>query len=214
MTIKKGEPWGEPGELDAHGHVVASDVELADLLQAYRDTQELVPVIGLLGGSLHRTLGSPQRDEAALRSGEGYLFTIDVGILGYEDPEGESHEVLFVAHLLALTDPKMRLWKGRSVIAMNAGFVGDLNLGPRSHPNDGRLDVTDGQLRGAQRKQALRRAPSGAHVPHPELSESRVSSRFEVSGETRFHFSADGRPQGNSREFWIMCLPDAARILV
>ncbi|CAB4730856.1 unannotated protein [freshwater metagenome] len=214
MTIKKGESWGEPGELEDSGHVVASDIELAELLQSYRDSQQVAPVIGLVGGSLHRTLGAPQRDESALRSGQGYQFSIDVGILGFQDPLGESNEVLFVAHMLALTDSKMRLWKGRTVIAMNAGFVGDLNLGPRSHPNDGRLDVTDGQLVGSQRKQALRRAPSGTHVPHPDLVETRVRSRVEVSGDTRFQFCADGKFRGCSSQFWIMCLPDAAQILV
>ena len=29
---------------------------------------------------------------------------------------------------------------------MNAQWLGDWDLGPRSHPNDGLLDVTDGTL--------------------------------------------------------------------
>ncbi len=214
MTIRKGETWGEPAGDERPGEFVSTDSELAALLQGYRNSQTVAPLIGLLGGSLHRTLGAPQRDEAALRGGQGYIYPIDVGILGFSDAQGANHEVVFVAHLLALTDPRSRLWKGRTVIAMNAAFLDDLNLAPKSHPNDGRLDVTDGQLNRSQRKQALRRAVSGSHLPHPALIEQRVSTRLEIRGETKFRFVADGRPCGAARQFSITCIPDAARILL
>ena len=214
MTIRKGETWGEPGGIEPPSEFVSTDSELAALLQGYRNSQTVAPLIGLLGGSLHRTLGAPQRDEAALRAGQGYIYPIDVGILGFCDAQGENHEVVFVAHLLALTDPRSRLWKGRTVIAMNAAFLDDLNLAPKSHPNDGRLDVTDGQLNRSQRKQALRRAVSGSHLPHPALLEQRVSTRLEIRGDTEFRFLADGQRCGAARQFSITCIPDAARILL
>jgi len=214
VTIKKGESWGEPGELELAGEVVSSDSELAAVLQKYREAQQVPPVVGLLAGSLHRTFGSPQRDESLLRSGQGYLFPIDVGVLGYQDAHGKPREVVFVAHLAAFADPRLRLWRRRTVIAMNAAFLGELNLGPRAHPNDGRLDVTDGQLNLSQRRQAVRRAVVGTHVPHPDLLQSRVSSRVEIFGDSEFALCADGVPVGASKDFWIECLPDAARILV
>ncbi|MCX6525941.1 MAG: hypothetical protein NTX58_14460, partial [Actinobacteria bacterium] len=142
MTIRKGETWGQPGGIERPSEFVSTDSELAAVLQGCRNSQTVAPLIGLLGGSLHRTLGAPQRDEAALRSGQGYIYPIDVGVLGFSDAQGANQEVVFVAHLLALTDPRSRLWKGRTVIAMNAAFLDDLNLAPKSHPNDGRLDVT------------------------------------------------------------------------
>ena len=214
MTIRKGEPWGEPAGIESPTLMVSTDSELAAVLQGYRNSQTVAPVIGLLGGSLHRTLGAPQRDEAALRAGEGYIYPIDVGILEFSDAQGEQREVVFVAHLLALTDPRSRLWKGRTVIAMNAAFLDDLNLAPKSHPNDGRLDVTDGQLDRSQRRQALRRAVTGSHLPHPALMEQRVSTRLEIRGETDFRFLADGLLCGAARQFSITCMPDAARILL
>ena len=214
MTIRKGETWGEPAGDEPPSEFVSSDSELAGVLQGYRNSQTVAPLIGLVGGSLHRTLGAPQRDEAALRAGQGYIYHIDVGILGFSDAQGANHEVVFVAHLLALTDPRSRLWKDRTVIAMNAAFLDDLNLAPKSHPNDGRLDVTDGQLNRSQRKQALRRAVSGSHLPHPALIEQRVSTRLEIRGETEFRFVADGRHCGAARQFSITCIPDAARILL
>lgn len=214
MTIRKGETWGEPAGIERPSEFVSSDSELAAVLQGYRNSQTVAPLIGLLGGSLHRTLGAPQRDEAALRAGQGYIYPIDVGILGFNDAQGANHEVVFVAHLLALTDPRSRLWKGRTVLAMNAAFLDNLNLAPKSHPNDGRLDVTDGQLNRSQRKQALRRAVSGSHLPHPALIEQRVSTRLEIRGDTEFRFLADGRRSGAARQFSITCIPDAARILL
>ena len=214
MTIRKGEPWGEPAGIEPANVFVSTDSELAAVLQAYRNSQTVAPVIGLLGGSLHRTLGAPQRDEAALRAGQGYIYPIDVGILGFSNAQGKNHEVVFVAHLLASTDRRSRLWKARTVIAMNAAFLDDLNLAPRSHPNDGRLDVTDGQLNRSQRSQALRRAVSGSHLPHPALSEQRVTTRLDVRGEAEFRFLADGLLCGTARQFSITCLPDAAKILL
>ncbi|MEX0768163.1 MAG: hypothetical protein WD029_06805, partial [Microthrixaceae bacterium] len=176
MTIRKGESWGEPGVLELDADLAASDAELAALLQRYYEAQQIPPVIGLLAGSLHRTLGSPQRDERSLRSGDGYVFPIDLGLLQFQDAQGNQKESVFVAHLVAYTDYRLNLWRKRTVIVMNAAFVEDLNLGPRAHPNDGRLDVTEGQLGFKQRKQAYRRAAGGAHLPHPDLTETRVGT--------------------------------------
>jgi hypothetical protein len=74
--------------------------------------------------------------------------------------------------------------------------------------------VTDGQLNRSQRSQALRRAVSGSHLPHPALMEQRVSTRLEIRGETEFRFLADGVRCGAARQFSVTCLPDAARILL
>ena len=58
MTIRKGETWGEPAGDERPGEFVSTDSELAALLQGYRNSQTVAPLIGLLGGSLHRTLGA------------------------------------------------------------------------------------------------------------------------------------------------------------
>jgi hypothetical protein len=55
---------------------------------------------------------------------------------------------------------------------------------------------------------------SGSHLPHPALSEQRVSTRLEFRGDTEFRFLADGALCGAARQFSITCMPDAAKILL
>ena len=126
MPISKGTPYGEPGDLPAGAIVVRSDAEAAAALREARRDRRPVPALGLLGGDLARTLGGGRGSDL-----QGVRFTVD---LGEALLDGRLH--LFVAHLVAST----RLWT-RAFVAMNAQWLGDWNLGPRAHPNDGLLDT-------------------------------------------------------------------------
>ncbi|MHB1138015.1 MAG: diacylglycerol kinase family protein [Microthrixaceae bacterium] len=222
MTIRRGASWGAPGSLPADAPVLEDDRSAAAVLQAAYDAGEALPVIGLVGGDLHRTMGSPRHDAAALREGRGMRFPIDLGLLE-PDPGSDSdadpgsvHRPgarLFLAHLVARTTTSGGLWRGRTVVVMNAAFVGTANLGPRAHPNDGRLDVTDGSLGWTDRRAARRRAPSGAHVPHPALTERRVRS-LDIGATTPMQLVLDGVDVGRSRRWRVRCLPDAAEVVV
>ncbi|MEZ5228415.1 MAG: hypothetical protein R2710_17600 [Acidimicrobiales bacterium] len=55
-------------------------------------------------------------------------------------------------------------------MVMNAAYVGERYLGPRSHPNDDLLDVTFGALPLQQRLMASKRSRQGTHLPHPALT--------------------------------------------
>lgn len=203
MSIRKGEAWGAPGALPRHGVVVASDDDAMDIVTAARRAGEPIPPLGLVGGDLCRTLGG-RGDRERLRSDEAMTFPVDLG------------EVLldgtlrfFVAHLVA----RRRFWMGRAVVAMNAAWLGDLNLGPKAHPGDGLLDITDGRIPPGQLLTARSRARLGAHVPHPGLRMQRVPTgqyRFERPVPVRL----DGRPVGACRDLSIRVEPDALTVVV
>lgn len=216
MTIRKGEPWGEPGALDPDAPVFDTDAAASEWLQPkllVAEDGSFAAEMGLVGGDLHRTLGSPRHDEADLRAGRGMRFPVDVGVVEFEAPDGGSQRAVFLAHLVATADARGRWWHGRTVAVMNAAFVGDANLGPRAHPNDGRLDVTDGELSWGDRRRAASRAPAGAHVPHPALRERRVRELALDEGSL-FHLRADGRDLGPARRVVLRCVPDAVTIVV
>ena len=59
---------------------------------------------------------------------------------------------------------------------MNASYLGEWNVAPSGHPNDGRLDVIEAQLGLGDRLKARKRLPAGAHVPHPAISIRRLKS--------------------------------------
>jgi len=203
VTIRKGEAWGTPGPLPAHGVVVRSDREARQVVTAARRAGEPIPPLGLLGGDLCRTLGGTG-DEARLRTPEAVQLPVDLGAVLVD---GRLH--WFVAHLVA-----RRSWlHGRAVVAMNAQFLGAWDVAPRSHPNDGRLDVLDGDLPPGQRLMARRRLRSGTHVPHPAIQERRVTAlQVELARATPVHL--DGEHVADARTLSLRVEPDALLCVV
>ena len=167
MTVRKGEPWGSPGTpLPDDGVVVSSDAEARAVVTEARRAGRPAPVLGLLGGDLCRTLGGGRGGEARLRSPDATTFTCDLGAVLLD---GRLH--WFVAHLVA----RSRMWT-RAFVALNAQFVGDLDLGPRSHPGDGLLDTYDARLRVGDVLKVRARARTGSHLPHPGITERRAAA--------------------------------------
>lgn len=166
MTIQKHRSWGEPGPLGHGGVVVSSDQETRAVVERCRRTDTDIPDIGLLDGDLCRTVGG-RGDEARLRSPEGIRLPVDVGSVLID---GRLH--WFTAHLIA----RNSWWRGRVVAVMNAQWLGRLDVAPKSHPNDGLLDVFDSDLGFDDRLKARRRLLTGTHVPHPGIATRRVGA--------------------------------------
>jgi hypothetical protein len=202
VPIQRGEPWGEPGVLPPDGVVVRSDAEARAVVTAARRAGDPVPVLGLLGGDLCRALGGTG-DERRLREG-GVVLPIDLGAVLVD---GRLH--WFVAHLVA----RGGWWRGRVVAAMNAQHLGDWDVAPKGHPNDGKLDVLDADLSLGDRWKARGRLRTGSHVPHPGISERHVAAlQVDLSGGERVWL--DGEPLGPARSLAIRVEPDALRCVV
>lgn len=202
MTIKKGEPWGEPGPLPDEGVVVRSDAEARAVLEEARREGRPFPTLGLLAGDLCRTLGGPG-DEGRLRSPEAVTFPVD---LGEALVDGVVH--LFVAHLVAHD----RLWR-HSFVAMNAQWLGRWNLGPRAHPGDGLLDTYTADLALADLPKVRARLHHGAHLPHPAIRERRARA-VQVDLDRSLAVAADGVAVGRGRRLSLRVEPDALRVVV
>ena len=166
MTIEKHQAWGVSGPLGDGGVVVSSDQEARTIVERCRRAGTEIPDIGLLGGDLCRTVGG-RGDEGRLRSAEAMRLPVDVGSVLID---GRLH--WFTAHLIA----RNSWWRGRVVAVMNAQWLGRWDVGPKSHPNDGLLDVLDGNLSFDDRLKARRRLITGTHVPHPGIATRRVAA--------------------------------------
>ena len=204
MTIRKGEAWGGPGTLPAEGVVVRADAEARAVVEAARAADRPVPPLGLLGGDLCQTLGG-LGDEARLRSPDAMRFPVDVGRV--ELPGGRRH--WFVAHAVV----RRRGWLGRAVAVMNAQWLGDWDLGPRAHPGDARLDVTDGRVPLGDLWQARARVRTGTHLPHPGLKTSRVG-RLELALARPETLWLDGQRVARVRQLVIEVEPDALDVVI
>jgi diacylglycerol kinase family enzyme len=203
VTIRKGEPWGEEGvALPDEGIIVGSDAEARAALEAARREGRPYPVLGLLGGDLARTLAAPG-DARRLRSPGAVTFPID---LGQVLVDGRLH--LFVAHLVA-----RNRWWTRTVVAMNAQWLGHWNLGPKAHPNDGLLDTYDARLRPSDLAKIRRRLPAGAHLPHPRIEQRRAAAvQFDL--DRPLPVWLDGEQVDEGRTLSVRLEPDALRVVV
>jgi len=203
VTIRKGEAWGGPGALPDDGVLVRSDAEARRTLTAARRAREPFPALGLLSGDLARTCGATG-DEARLRGPDAQRLPVDLGEVLVD---GVLH--VFVAHLVA----RRSWWRGPVLVAMNAEFLGDWDVAPRSHPNDGRLDLLQADLPMGDRWKARARLRTGAHVPHPGISERRVrAEQVDLPPGTRVWL--DGELLGPARALSIRCVPDALTVHV
>jgi hypothetical protein len=203
MTLENGGAGGRRAPLPADGVVVRTDAEARAVVTEARRAGERPPPIGLLGGDLCRTLGGPG-DPDRLRSPEAMTFPVD---LGAALVDGTLH--WFVAHLIA----RRSWWRGRVVAAMNAQWLGAWDLGPRSHPDDGLLDVTDGDLSLSDRLKARGRLPTGTHVPHPGITVRRVP-HLQLDLDPSLDIWLDGERLGRATAVVLLVEPDALDVVI
>jgi hypothetical protein len=198
MTVRKGEAWGSPGSLPDRGVVVASDAEAASVLEAARREGRPFPPLGLTGGDLCRTLG-----------GRGALSTVVRCDLGEALVDGRLR--YFVAHVVVRG---RTLWRGSVVGALNAQYVGEWDVAPRSHPGDGKLDVVEvaPAMSLADRWKARRRLPSGTHVPHPAITVRQSTAlQLDVAGR---RVVIDGVAVPSATSLSIRVEPEAVTVVV
>jgi diacylglycerol kinase family enzyme len=115
----------------------------------------------------------------------------------------------FVAHLVV----RRPWWRGRVVVAMNAQFLGPWDVAPRGHPNDGRVEVLDGQLPLGERWRVRSRLPTGTHLPHPGIRERHLSA-VQIELEAPTPVFLDGIRMGPARALSIRVEPDALTCIV
>ena len=196
MTISKGSSYGEPGaSLPEDGVRCASDGDARRAVEAARREGRPFPVLGLAGGDLARTLGGIGSLDVA--------FPVD---LGQVLVDGRLH--LFVASCVVRT----RSWR-RTLAVGNAQWLGEWNLWPRGHPNDGRLDLLDVRLPAGELWKVRRRLPTGSHLPHPGIETRRIKAET-VELDRPLAAWLDGEPVGQARTFAFRCVPDALRVVV
>jgi hypothetical protein len=205
VTIARGQAWGELGPLPDDGVLARSDSAVASIVSAARDVGEEPPPIGLLGGDLCRTVGG-RGDEARLRSDTAARLVVDLLLVQLDD--GRERPV--VAHALV----HRRLWLfGPLIAVMNGTWVGEWNVAPRAHPNDGVADVVRAELSAGDRWKARARLPLGTHVPHPGIAVSRAAEgQLDLAHRTPVWL--DGVRVGAARRVTWRLEPDAVRIVV
>ena len=213
MTIEKGESWGEPVGVATGFPVVSSDHELAKLAAESVAAGEQLTA-RLNGGDLAATLGLREDGLADSTAGEGerLAFPIDLAMATLDGAPAAP----FVAHLTVRRLPALAAALGHGpgieVSVMNAALLGPFRLGPRAHPNDGLIDVTEGAVPFRHRWEAAKRARSGSHLPHPDLRHRRLKT-WQGDFPRPVSVWLDGVAHGRARTIHVDLIEDALRVL-
>ena len=202
MTIRKGEDWGAEGPLPPGVEICADDASVHDALnRAHPPT-----CIGLLTGDLARTVAASGRVDRFVEDGQVLLLPVDVGVVEHD---AGTHR--FVSHVVV-----RRSWLvGTVLVISNAQFIDNWDVAPRSHPNDGWLDITEvlPSMPVRQRLRARGLLPTAGHLPHPSIRTRRVR---EGSWEFRRELDVwvDGVKVGRTRSVRVRCEPDALTVCI
>lgn len=198
--IRKGEAWGSPVAPTGDEPLARTDAELAVLLTPEEGRP---PLIRLAGGDLHHSLGG---SPVIVPGDEGPAVALPIDAIRVTSPTWNG---VAVAHVVV----RARAWRGPFAVAMGGTHLGDWNLGPRAHPNDGLIDVTEGALGLRDRLAARRRAPAGAHLPHPALRTKRAATHDIVAAAGR-RLVVDGVDRGPATTVHLDVLPDRGTIVL
>jgi hypothetical protein len=165
MTVRKGADWGERRAVPIETRRVPDDRALHEWVCAHRAKDLPIGDVAIDGGDLARTLGG-----ATGPGGEATYAALDVVRVVAD----HSLTTWCASHVVA----RRSWWTGEVLLAMNAEYLGDLDVAPRAHPGDGVIDVVtvNPEMSLRTRRQARDRARRGAHLPHPQLSVRRAAT--------------------------------------
>lgn len=201
MTIRKGGDWGSEVDRPEGLIVAADDAEVARLF-ALQEPQ----AIAVASGDLFTTIGGrPVGDRDRL-----LRLPIDVVEVSLDGRE----PVVSVAHVVARTPWYLgSWWRGGVLAVMNAEFIGEYDVAPRGHPNDGRVEAFElsASARPRQRNAIRRRMRSGTHLPHPAISHRPVRSGSWSFDSPRVVL-IDGVMVGRATRIEIAVRPDAGHL--
>lgn len=212
MTIRKGQEWGTLVTPGPGMRTVAGDGELRDLVLECRASGQPLPVVGLLGGDMMRTIGG-SGDASRFRGNEP-IPHVPIDLV--EVVADDDRRSVFVSHLVARRAGWAGgWWAGRVTVAMNSQFLGNWDVAPRSHPNDGRIDVVTAEpsLGLQQRWLARRRLPLGTHVPHPGIT-IKPQTAVTIDLGRAVPIRLDGQPWGSAKTLGLSVEPDALVVCV
>ena len=203
MTIERGQDWGIPAPPGSLGEIASSNAELRELVETQHLKGEPHSIIGLTGGDLWKALGAPSGGRERLDSSAARQVSIDL----IECRLDERH-CLAAAHLLVLHN----WWRGPVTAVMNTEWRGTWRVTPRAHPNDGWLDLLEGDLPVRQRLLLRQRLLTGDHLPNSVLTGGRIKE-FSRDFTRPMRVIVDGVEEGPCLSLSLTVLPDALTII-
>ncbi len=218
--IKPGEEWGGPESAVPDVEVVGDDADLASAVRdfphalvrftptARSDVARAVGIEPASYGWEARGIAVPMD---ALALADGRLAT-NMIIVGTPPDRLRRFSRRFFA-AVSVDDAVVAEGPATSVVIATGQFLRGLDVVPRGHPGDGRAEVQVYALRPAQRRAARVRLATGAHIPHPAITQ-RAGRRVEIRTREPVPYEIDGYEAAPSAQLEISVVPGAYRLLL
>ena len=202
MNIEKGRNWGYSSPLPSDGVIIKDNKELLEKITSCKREGIDLPVFGLLGGDLWRTLGG-RHEEGHLYGKDATTRDVDLGCVLLD---GKIH--WFCAHMLI--GSKL---KGKKIFISNVAHYGKTNPAPKAHPGDGVFDMLESGLSMIQTGKAIKRLSTGTHIPHPEIKYKRVKYE-QFSFMKKMNVQIDGKKIGKFSNISFRVENEALRVVI
>jgi putative lipid kinase YegS-like protein len=170
-------------------------------------TSDVARVVGLQAGAQP----SHQLALDALRLSGGGLA---VNMVVFGTPPDRTHRFTRPLSLtLEVDGTTVNTARATGIVVATGQFLRGLDVVPRGHPGDGRLEVYVFRLRASERRAMRTRLPHGTHVPHPRIT-VRPGHHVDVVAHQPVALEVDGERRPPVRAFTIDVVERAYRLLV
>ena len=179
---------------------------------AFRPTRasDLARAVGLDSGErVEPGSGSIALD--ALRLADGDL-AVNMVVLG-TPPDRVRRFTRAIGARLEVDGTDVATTRATTIVIATGQFLRGLDVVPRGHPGDGRLEVQVYRLRGVERREMRARLGRGAHIPHARITQ-RPGRQVEVVTTRPVAIEVDGVARPPVRSLSVSIVPEAYRLLV
>lgn len=217
--IEKGRPWGRAARTGPDLEVSGDDADLAAAAAAApgRLVQFRPSVTSDLGRAMGLGLESPDATEVAVDllrvdTAAGSRLAVNAAVLG--PPPHRLRAWHRAVDMVVEVDGRERFaGRATTVVVANGQFLHGLDVVPRGHPGDGRVEVHVYALRPGRRAAMRRRLPQGTHLPHPRIVQA-TGRHIVVRSRRELSLELDGHPLETAREVTLEVSPAALRLLI
>jgi hypothetical protein len=162
-------------------------------------------------GLARATPGASELPLDALYLDDGTL-AVNMAVLG-TPPDRVGRFTRPIALMLQVDGADVDCAGATTVVIATGQYLRGLDVVPRGHPGDGRLEVQVYRLLGRERREMRSRLPHGAHVPHPRIT-GRPGREVHAVARRPLALEVDGEARPPVRALSIEIVRGAYRLLI
>jgi len=218
--VEKGQAWEQPASGPPDWHVSGDDAALAAAVRGHAHARvEFVPspesdLARAVG--VHRTSPEPLEltiDAMRVDADHREEFAVNMLVFGVA-PDRANWLTRDAGVLVSIDGRVVHDARATAVVVANGQYLRGLDLVPRGHPGDGRLEIQIYAPTRRERAGVRTRLPQGVHVPHPRITQL-VGRRIDIRADRGvLPVEVDGHTDSPAAHVTVEVVPEAFSILI